>query len=106
MKFFSPAQQDAECFDEVIDVAVVGYGFAGGMTAIATAKAGRQAIIFEKMSIPGGLSICSGGGFRIATNQEKAYEYLKATNAQTINDSLLRHFSGEMVKLPCQKTSV
>ena len=100
MTAFSDAKQDPVDFDEVIDIAIVGYGFAGGMTAIAAAKAGRQAIIFEKMSIPGGLSICSGGGFRIATNQEKAYEYLKATNAQTINDSLLSHFAGEMVKLP------
>ena len=89
MTVFSEDQPEPAHFDEVIDVAIVGYGFAGGMTAIASAKAGRQAIIFEKMSIPGGLSICSGGGFRIATNQEKAYEYLKATNAQTINDSLL-----------------
>jgi hypothetical protein len=100
MTVFSEDQPEAAHFDEVIDVAIVGYGFAGGMTAIASAKAGRKPIIFEKMSIPGGLSICSGGGFRIATNQEKAYEYLKATNAETINDSLLSHFAGEMVKLP------
>ena len=87
-------------FDEVIDVAIVGYGFAGGMTAISTAKAGRKAIIFEKMSIPGGISICSGGGFRVATSKEKAFEYLKATNAKTIDESLLKQFSEEMVKLP------
>jgi hypothetical protein len=100
MTAFPHVQAVSGHFDEVIDIAIVGYGFAGGMTAIAASKAGRQPIIFEKMSIPGGLSICSGGGFRIATDQAKAYEYLKATNAQTINESLLSHFSGEMVKLP------
>jgi succinate dehydrogenase/fumarate reductase flavoprotein subunit len=93
-------------FDEIIDVAIVGYGFAGGMTAIASAKAGRQAIIFEKMSIPGGISICSGGGFRVAIDKDKAFEYLKATNAQTIDERLLEQFSEEMVKKLIQMTSV
>ena len=70
MTAFPHAQAMSGHFDEIIDVAIVGYGFAGGMTAIASAKAGRQAIIFEKMSIPGGISICSGGGFRVATDKE------------------------------------
>ena len=52
------------------------------------------------MSIPGGISICSGGGFRVATNKEKAFEYLKATNEKTIDECLLDQFSEEMVKLP------
>ena len=49
MKAFPHAEGVSDHFEEIIDVAIVGYGFAGGMTAIASAKAGRQAIIFEKI---------------------------------------------------------
>ena len=85
---------------ELIDVAVIGYGFAGGMSAITAAQKGRHVVIFEKMSIPGGISICSGGGFRVATDQKKAYSYLLETNQNSIDLNLLDQFSNEMVKLP------
>ena len=89
-----------EVQDELIDVAVIGYGFAGGMSAITAAQKGCNVVIFEKMSIPGGISICSGGGFRVATDQKKAYSYLLETNQNTIDVDLLEQFSNEMVKLP------
>lgn len=85
---------------ELIDIAVIGYGFAGGMSAITAAQKGRHVVIFEKMSIPGGISICSGGGFRVATDQKKAFSYLLDTNENTIDSELLEHFSHEMVRLP------
>ena len=87
-------------FDESTDVVVVGYGFAGGIAAISAADAGRDVLLVEKMAVPGGLSICSGGGFRVAEDAGLAYEYLVATNAGSIELSLLRAMAEEMVTLP------
>jgi len=89
-----------EDFDEITDIIVVGYGFAGGASAIAAADAGREVLLLEKMAVPGGISICSGGGLRVAADADKAFEYLSATNAGTIDTGLLRHFANEMAELP------
>jgi len=86
-------------FDEEFDVVVVGYGFAGGVAAIAAADAGARTLLIEKMSIGGGISICAGGGLRIAADADEAYAYLKATNAGATPDGLLRHFAHEMTQL-------
>ena len=48
-------------FDEEVDVVVVGYGFAGGVSAIEAHDAGAQVLVVEKMPDPGGISICSHG---------------------------------------------
>ena len=87
-------------FDEWTDVVVAGYGFAGGIAAISAADAGREVLLLEKMAVPGGLSICSGGGFRVAEDADQAYAYLLATNAGTIPPVLLRAMAEEMVTLP------
>jgi len=81
------------------DVIVVGYGFAGGAAAIAAHDAGSRVLIVEKMSIPGGISICSGGGLRVATDAARAFEYLRATNDGTTPDELLAAFAIEMTQL-------
>ena len=87
-------------FDEFIDIAVIGFGFGGGMSAIAASEKNHKVVIFEKMSIPGGISICSGGGFRIARNASRAFEYLQETNRGTIPLEQLKQFSEDMVELP------
>ncbi|MBX9811526.1 MAG: FAD-dependent oxidoreductase [Burkholderiales bacterium] len=87
-------------YDEHTDIVVAGYGFAGGAAAIAAADAGKKVLLLEKMAVPGGISICSGGGLRVASNPEKAFAYLEATNAGSIPDELLRAFAQEMTKLP------
>lgn len=87
-------------FDEWADVVVVGYGFAGGMAAISAADAGRDVLLLEKMAVPGGISICSGGGFRVARDASKALEYLTATNAGSIDPALLEAMAEEMAALP------
>ena len=48
-------------FDETFDVIVIGYGFAGGVSAIEAARAGARVLLIEKMPDPGGISICSHG---------------------------------------------
>jgi succinate dehydrogenase/fumarate reductase flavoprotein subunit len=92
------AELDGGQYDETYDVIVVGYGFAGGITAIEAADAGAKVLICEKMPDPGGLSICSGGSIRCAYDADDAFEYLKATNASTTPDDILRVLADGMAK--------
>lgn len=92
----APMTEPAHDRDEEADVVVVGYGFAGGAAAIAAADAGSRVLLLEKMSVPGGISICSGGGLRVANDAAKALQYLEATNAGTTPIELLRAFAHEM----------
>jgi succinate dehydrogenase/fumarate reductase flavoprotein subunit len=92
------AELDRGVFDESVDVVVVGYGFAGGISAIEAADHGAKVLICEKMPDPGGVSICSGGAVRCATNADDAFAYLKATNAGTTPDDVLRVLADGMAK--------
>lgn len=83
-------------FDLSYDVIVVGYGYSGGIAAIEAANAGASVLLLEKLPNPGGVSICSGGGVRCARDGDQAFEYLKATNAGTTPDSVLRVFADGM----------
>jgi succinate dehydrogenase/fumarate reductase flavoprotein subunit len=44
-----------------VDVIVVGYGAAGGISAITAHDAGAKVLLIEKMPHPGGISMLSGG---------------------------------------------
>ena len=46
------------------DVIVVGFGYAGGIAAIAAHDAGARVLLLEKQPAPGGISVCSAGGVR------------------------------------------
>jgi succinate dehydrogenase/fumarate reductase flavoprotein subunit len=85
-----------ESFDESYDVVVVGLGFAGAVTAIEAHDRGARVLIVEKMPDPGGISICSGGGVRCTNDANSAYEYVKATNAGTARDDVVRTFANGM----------
>jgi len=76
--------------DQSYDVIVVGCGYAGAVAAIAAHDAGARVLVLEKMSQPGGISICSAGGIRVAAESEAAFSYLSATNAGTTPDDILR----------------
>jgi succinate dehydrogenase/fumarate reductase flavoprotein subunit len=92
------AELDRGKFDETFDVVIAGYGFAGGISAIEAADAGASVLICEKMPDPGGLSICSGGAVRCADNAEDAFNYLKATNAGTTPDDVIRVLAAGMAE--------
>ena len=77
---------------------VVGYGFGGGISAIEAADHGAKVLICEKMPDPGGVSICSGGAVRCASNADDAFAYLKATNAGTTPDDVLRVLADGMAE--------
>jgi succinate dehydrogenase/fumarate reductase flavoprotein subunit len=87
---------DYETFDEEFDVVVVGFGFAGGVTAIEAHDAGAKVLIVEKMPDPGGVSICSHGAICSTRNPDGAFEYLKATNSGRTPDSVLRALADGM----------
>ncbi len=75
--------------EEGYDVVVVGFGLAGAIAAIEAHDAGAKVLIVEKASFPGGISICAGGGARIADDSGKAFTYLKASCADTTPDAVL-----------------
>ncbi len=70
----------AGSFDEEFDVIVVGYGFAGSVAAIEASRAGAKVVLLEKTAVPGGISICSYGAVRCASDVDMAYQYLTTTN--------------------------
>ncbi|MDH3444007.1 MAG: FAD-binding protein, partial [Deltaproteobacteria bacterium] len=82
-------------WDKEVDVIVVGYGAAGGISAITAHDAGAKVLLIEKMPHPGGISILSGVAF--AHNAEGAFQYLKRTCNGTTPDDVLRKMAEEMV---------
>ncbi len=84
---------------DAYDVIVIGYGFAGGIAAITAHDAGARVLLLEKQPDPGGISVCSAGGLRIADDADQAFAYLSATNAQTAPDDLLRVLAQGMTGL-------
>jgi succinate dehydrogenase/fumarate reductase flavoprotein subunit len=79
-----------ESWDDTADVVVVGYGYAGAIAAIEAQAAGADVLLLEKMPDPGGISITSGGNVRTVENIEEGVRYLRATNAGTTPDGVLR----------------
>lgn len=65
--------------DNSYDVIVIGFGGAGAATAIAAADAGASVLVLEKMPDPGGLTIVSAGGVRVASDGDAALAYLEAS---------------------------
>ncbi len=86
-----------ETFEEEVDVVVVGYGFAGGVSAIEAHDAGAKVLVVEKMPDPGGISLCSHGAICSTRDPEGAFTYLKTTNAGRTPDPVLRALAEGMV---------
>ena len=84
---------------EIFDVIVIGFGYAGAVAAIEAHDAGAAVLLLEKQSDPGGISVCSAGGLRIANSTERAYAYLAATNAGTAPEPVLRRLAKGMTGL-------
>ncbi len=87
---------------ETYDVVVVGYGYAGGMAAIAAHDAGASVVILEKAATAGGISICSAGGVRYARDEAGVAAYLERTCAGTTPLPVLRALAQAMAVLPEQ----
>lgn len=92
--------------DISVDIVVIGYGFAGAIAAIEAADLGCSVVILEKAARPGGISICSGGGARIASNAESAFGYLRHSCAGTTPDAVLRVFAKGMTEIADQMSAL
>jgi succinate dehydrogenase/fumarate reductase flavoprotein subunit len=82
------------------DVVVVGFGFAGGMAAIAAHDAGARVLLLEKGAAPGGISVCSAGGVRCTDDADSALAYLLATNGGTTPEPVMRRLAQGMAEMP------
>jgi succinate dehydrogenase/fumarate reductase flavoprotein subunit len=91
--------RNAGTFDEEYDVVVVGYGYAGGISAFEAASNGARVLLVEKTSVPGGISICSYGAVRCARMKRPAFEYLKATNGGRTPDDVVRVLADGMAEM-------
>ena len=87
-------------WDIEADVVVIGFGAAGGVTAIEAADTGASTIILEKMPFPGGLSAISAGGIRVAESCEEAFKYLKSTCGGRTPDNMLEVLADGMTRIP------
>lgn len=87
-------------WDDTADVVVVGCGYAGAIAAIAAHDEGARVLVLEKMTDPGGISVCSFGGVRCAADATAAFTYLKRTNLDTAPDAVLRALARGMTGLP------
>ena len=86
-------------FDLEYDLVVVGYGYAGGISAIVAADNGAKVLVIEKSAVPGGISICSYGALRCANDRELAFQYLKETNAGRTPDDVIRALADGMCEM-------
>lgn len=91
---------DVPSWDLETDVLVVGFGAAGGVTAIEVHDAGASTAILEKMPFPGGLSAVSAGGIRVSDDADEAFAYLHATCGGRTPDDILRALADGMVQVP------
>jgi len=89
-----------EIWHNTFDIVVVGYGYAGAVAAIEASDAGQKVLLIEKLSYPGGISICSGGNIRYADDAEKAFAYLKATSGDRTPDDVLEALAVGMAQIP------
>ncbi len=86
-------------FDEVFDVVVVGFGFAGGAAALAAHDSGARVLLLEKMPDPGGISICAGGGVRTVTDRQQGRAYLRKTVGPDVPDDVIDMMTEGMLGL-------
>jgi succinate dehydrogenase/fumarate reductase flavoprotein subunit len=81
---------------ETFDVVVAGFGFGGAISALNAAQRGAKTLLIEKAPQPGGLSICSYGAVRSASDPDKAFAYLQATNDGRTPDSVVKALADGM----------
>jgi succinate dehydrogenase/fumarate reductase flavoprotein subunit len=86
-------------WDDEADVVVIGCGYAGGVAAISAHDRGARVLVLEKMPDPGGISICSAGGVRVADDAEAAFAYLSRTNGGTTSEPVLRRLAEGMAEV-------
>jgi succinate dehydrogenase/fumarate reductase flavoprotein subunit len=89
-------------WDYESDVVVVGFGYAGALSAIAAHDAGADVLVLEKApeNFAGGNSRVSGGGMRVPINIHDAIKYYKAVCFGTVPDEDIVAMADAMTKVP------
>lgn len=95
-------------FDEIVDVLVVGSGFAGMSAALQAREAGVSVMVIDKMPVFGGNSTINGGAMAVAGSPLQKQEGIKDSVDAMVAD-MLRAGRGmndvEMLKLVCNGTA-
>jgi len=102
-----PASVLAEGTD-TYDVAVIGFGIAGGCAALEAARAGARVLVLERAVVPGGTSCLAGGHFYLGggtpvqqatghqDSAEEMYKYLVATAKDPEHDKIRAYCAGSV----------
>ena len=93
---------------ERYDVAVVGFGIAGGSAALEAARAGARVLLLERAAVHGGTTCMAGGHFYLGggtavqqatgheDSAEEMYEYLVATSKEPEHDKIRAYCEGSV----------
>ena len=93
---------------ERYDVAVVGFGIAGGCAALEAARAGARVLLLERAAVPGGTTCMSGGHFYLGggtavqqatgheDSAEEMYKYLVAVAKEPEHDKIRAYCEGSV----------
>jgi len=93
---------------ERYDVAVVGFGIAGGCAALEAARAGARVLLLERAAVPGGTTCMSGGHFYLGggtavqqatgheDSAEEMYKYLVAVSKEPEHDKIRAYCEGSV----------
>jgi len=79
-------------WDLSTDVVVVGGGYAGVRAAIAAHDAGASALVLEKLSHPGGISVMSGGAVVFAEDPAAATRYFTHLSGGRVSQDMVAAF--------------
>lgn len=95
-------------WDKEFDVIVVGSGLAGYCAGITAAELGRKTVILEKMAVPGGSSVISGGTFAACNTKRQQKEGVKDSVELYVKDVLKaggRLNVPELVQTMCEQSN-
>jgi len=87
-------------WDKETDVVVVGYGYAGAVSAIEAHDGGAKVCVIEKMAHSAGASAASGGSVAAAADAEKIFNYLRIQCGGRTSEDVLRAFCEGLVENP------
>lgn len=87
-------------WDIEADVVIVGYGLAGGISAIAAHDAGAKVLLIEKLPVPGGNSLLAGGSIIFSLNEDDAAKYLRACSDDRVGQDMIDYMAKGIVEVP------
>lgn len=87
-------------WDKETDVVVVGYGYAGAVSAITVHDCDAKTLLLEKEEHPAGCSPASGGNIGTVIDVEKAFTYFRKLCGGRTPDDVIRVFCEEAYKIP------